>query len=70
MKQKVETTVLHSDDGLKKATVWYNGNEWGCSFFVNNSYVDSRIFPGHSENYAFDAAENYVLGILTVNHPE
>jgi len=65
-----EVKIYHtfiSDDKSKTATVWFNGEDWGSSFYLNGSKVEERIFCGHSESYAEDAAENYVVGILQLN---
>lgn len=38
----------------------------GVEFWKNNDVVGVRMFPTHSLQYAEDAAENYVLGILKI----
>tara|TARA_B100001778_G_C18023829_1_gene377831 strand:+ start:167 stop:412 length:246 start_codon:yes stop_codon:yes gene_type:complete len=52
-------------DQSKRAEVWKDekGN-WGCRFWDYQVWKGDRLFEGHSEQYAENAAENYVLGIL------
>lgn len=54
----------YSDDFTKRAEVWFNGQTWGCDFFLDDVKVGERPFENHSESYAESAAENYVQGIL------
>tara|TARA_Y100001963_G_C6634988_1_gene378132 strand:+ start:158 stop:403 length:246 start_codon:yes stop_codon:yes gene_type:complete len=51
----------------KRAEVWKDekGN-WGCRFWEYQVWKGDRLFEGYSEQYAEDAAENYVLGILEI----
>lgn len=58
-----------SNDGKLKATVWYDSSHgiWGCSFYVDEVWQQDQWFPDHSERYAEDAAENFVMGILKLS---
>lgn len=39
------------------------GGVWGIEMLKNNTFYKRELYEGHSENYAEDAAENYVFGI-------
>lgn len=44
-------------------------NECGVAsadFYVNGILVDTREFLGHNLRYAEDAAENYMVGVLSL----
>jgi hypothetical protein len=46
----------------KRAQVFItNTGIYGMRMFKNNVFVNDRLFEGHSESYAEDAAENYVM---------
>mgnify|MGYP001236163616 FL=1 len=50
-------------DGNRKADVIKLDNHWGCRLYENGELISTEFYKGHSEAYAEDAAENYVLGI-------
>jgi len=50
---------------LKAETVRMNGS-WGVDYYNNSEFVKTEIYKGHSELYAENAAENYVLGIKKI----
>jgi hypothetical protein len=45
------------------ARVIFEGGVYGCTFFVDGAEVNQEMYPGKSEAWAEDAAENYVLGV-------
>lgn len=50
--------------GARKANVFLRSDGvWGIEKFFGGEFVEKEYFPGHSESYAEDAAENYVQGI-------
>lgn len=68
MKQLELFSTYQSDDATKTATVWLDGDVWGCSFYIEGKKIEDRPLPGHNEIYAENAAENFVLGILDINN--
>ena len=50
----------------KEARVYKAERGFGCRFFEDNVWVKDEVYTEHSEQYAEDAAENYVLGIKDV----
>ena len=50
-------------DANKMARVIFEGGVYGCTFFVDGAEVKQEMYPGKSEAWAEDAAENYVLGV-------
>lgn len=50
-------------DGNRKADVIKLDNHWGCRLYEDGKLISTEFYKGHSEAYAEDAAENYVLGI-------
>ena len=64
--------ILHEYKGIDKhinrkaeVTIDKNG-DYGVRYIIND-IVEYRIFPDHSIHYAEDAAENWVLGIISPN---
>lgn len=64
--------ILHEYRGIdnhvnRKAEVTIDKNgDYGVRYIIND-IVEYRIFPDHSIHYAEDAAENWVLGIISLN---
>jgi|TARA_B100001093_G_scaffold427157_1_gene421381 hypothetical protein len=56
-------TFMHEK---KEARVYKAERGFGCRFFEDNVWVKDEVYTEHSEQYAEDAAENYVLGIKDV----
>lgn len=49
----------------RRAEVYRLSNdEYGCRYYEDHVWKKDIIYYGHSESYAENAAENYVLGIL------
>jgi hypothetical protein len=42
---------------------------FGCRFYKDDCWVKDEVYPSHSEIWAENAAENYVLGIKKVAPP-
>ena len=58
------TFVGDVDSKKLRADVYsVKGGHWGCRFWKDNVWWKDEVYEGHSEDYAEDAAENYVLGI-------
>ena len=64
--------ILHEYKGIDKhnnrraeVTIDKNG-DYGVRYIIND-IVEYRIFPDHSIHYVEDAAENWVLGIISLN---
>ena len=54
-----------SDDGKKTAMVKIVTMPM-VEFFENGQLIQSETFPNNTLQYAEDAAENYVMGILKI----
>lgn len=51
-------------DGDRRADVIQDSTgNWGIEMIEKNEFVRREFFTGHSESYAEDAAENYVMRI-------
>lgn len=61
-----------SDDGKLKADVVVVDNDGlrhnMVYFYVDGQFVGSETYEGRSIHYYEDAAENYVLGVKTLDH--
>ena len=53
-------------DGELRADVIKLDGHWGCRLYRENKVVKTEFYKGHSESYAENAAENYVLGIKKI----
>ena len=61
----------HELDGKQMwAQLHKNGDGYSIQCFIDNIYQGTRYINGHSLQYAEDAAENFVLGILKLNESE
>lgn len=50
----------------KEAKVYKAEYGFGCRFFEDKLWIKDEVYTEHSEMYAENAAENYVLGIKNV----
>lgn len=50
-------------DGDRRADVIKLDSHWGCRLWEEGTLVKTEFYKGHSEMYAENAAENWVLGI-------
>ena len=50
-------------DGNRRADVIKLDSHWGCRLWEEGELVKTEFYKGHSEMYAENAAENWVLGI-------
>ena len=57
----------YSDDYRLSAEVVVENNKVFVDFYRNEVTIDSREVTEHGLRYAEDMAENYVLGILTID---
>ncbi len=56
--------ILHSfTNENKKAEVGVKNGSYGIRMWKDNVWQKDELYKGHSEIYAENAAENYVLGI-------
>lgn len=54
-------------NGKLKAETFKKDGHYGAIFYdENEDRLAEELYTGHSETYAENAAENYVLGIKTV----
>ena len=63
MNEDKYTTYMKGD--LRSDVIKLDGH-WGCRFYVDDKVVMTEFYKGHSESYAENAAENYVLGIKEI----
>ena len=54
---------VYMEDNLMAETFIDNNNNYGARFYKDNVWITDELYEGHSERYAEDAAENYVLGV-------
>lgn len=66
MTNNVITTAYSDDLRLSAQVVEENGNIF-VDFYRDEVLLDSRKVTEHSLQYAEDMAENYVLGVLTID---
>ena len=59
--------VFEDHEKNVKAEVVFDGKSYGCIFYNQGQRVSQEIYEGKSEAWAESAAENYVLGIKTLN---
>lgn len=57
----------YSDDYRLSAEVVVENDKVFVDFYRDEVTIDSREVTGHSLRYAEDMAENYVLGVLTID---
>jgi len=50
----------------KKAETFVENGIFGCNFYNENKHIAKELYPGHSESWAENCAENYVLGIKKI----
>lgn len=58
---------LYSDDLRLMAQVSQENGRVYVDFYRDEVLLDCREVADHSVQYAFDMAENYVLGVLKIN---
>lgn len=56
------TTVKHEN---KQSQIYVNKETFVVEFYENNKRVGEIEYPGKSYHYAYDAAENWITGILS-----
>ncbi len=52
-----------TQDDLKAETFVDLNGTYGVRFYKDNMWLTDELYKGHSEQYAEDAAENYVIGV-------
>lgn len=58
------STHWDKPNGERRAEVFRRGDGvWGIEMYIKDAHYKTEVFEGHSESYAEDAAENFVLGI-------
>ena len=65
------TKILHEywERELRAEVFVTPARTFGCRFYKDNCWVKDEVYPSHSEIWAENAAENYVLGIKKVVPP-
>lgn len=59
--EKLLSTYMQ--DNLKAETFIDENGNYGARFYKDNVWLVDELYKGHSEQYAEDAAENYVIGV-------
>ena len=54
-------------NGDKKAVVFLTNEGWEVDFYNKGYLIESRPLHQHGEQYAEDAADNYVSGVMQLN---
>tara|TARA_R100001443_G_scaffold116813_1_gene138610 strand:- start:1254 stop:1703 length:450 start_codon:yes stop_codon:yes gene_type:complete len=62
-------TILHEYYGddehdNRKAIIFKNDNTYGVVMIKDGKIIEERLLKGHSEEYAENCAENFVMGII------
>jgi len=48
----------------RKAIIFKNDNTYGVVMIKDGKIIEERLLKGHSERYAEDCAENFVMGVI------
>ena len=48
----------------RKAIIFKNDNTYGVVMIDDGKIIEERLLKGHSERYAEDCAENFVVGVI------
>jgi hypothetical protein len=62
---KIHSEYYSSELNLKAQVIKVDGC-WGGRFWKDQVFQTDELYSGHSESYAEDACENYVLGIKKI----
>jgi len=62
----IDDTYSTYVDSNKRVDVIKLDGIWGCRFYEDYKVVKTEFYKGHSESYAENAAENYVLGVKII----
>lgn len=61
--EKILSTYTDQTLGLKALTFITEAGHFGARFYKDGVWLADEIYKGHSEEYAENAAENYVMEI-------
>ena len=71
MNKNLLSEFRHELDGKKMwAQLYHYPEHYSIMCFIDNVYQGTRLIKGHSLQYAEDAAENFVFGILKLDESE
>ena len=59
--EKLLSTYMQ--DNLKAETFIDKNGNYGARFYKDNVWLVDELYKGHSEQYAENAAENFVIGV-------
>jgi len=70
----IDRKIIHAEkllsaykqDNLRAETFVDTNGNFGARFYKDNVWQTDEIYEGHSETYADNAAENYVLGVKSL----
>ena len=69
--KEILSEFRHELDGKQMwAQLYSYENGYSIQCFIDNVYQGTRYIKGHSLQYAEDAAENFVFGIMQLNESE
>ena len=67
MKSSVTDLSTYMNGDLRADTIVDSKGNYGARFYDNEGNIIAyELYKGHSETYAENAAENYVMGIKTI----
>ena len=64
--EKLLSTYTDQTLGLKAVTFITEDGTFGARFYKDGLWLVDELYEGHSEEYAENAAENYVMEIKTL----
>jgi len=64
MRTSAERHKFMNDDASRTAIVFESYEGWFVEFYIHDDLVERRDLFEHNEQYAEDAAENWVLGVI------
>ena len=67
MRTSTERHQYFSEDNTRRATVHESYEGWFVEFYENDKLMERRNLFEYSEQYAEDAAENWVLNVIQIN---
>lgn len=62
-----EITKYFSPDGTLEARILIQDEIPAVEFIKDSKLITTRLFPDNTVQYAMDAADNYITGILKIS---
>lgn len=61
---KTWTSDFFGKDEIRKASIYESYRGFEVRFYEHNDLVETRLLHEHNRQYAEDACENWVMGII------